>query len=43
MNIDRVHAMNQGRPLQQRLEVPDGVEVYMYGGQKLSIWENQKE
>ena len=31
MNIDTVHNMNTGRPLKQRIEVPDGVEVYPYG------------
>ena len=35
--------MNSGRPLKQRVEVPDGVEVYPYGNQKLNIWEFQKE
>jgi len=43
MNIETVHNMNTGRPLKQRIEVPDGVEVYPYGAQKQNIWEFQKE
>ena len=31
--------MNTGRPLKQRIDVPDGVEIYPYGNQKLNIWE----
>jgi hypothetical protein len=42
-NVVRVHSMNSGRPLKQRIEVPDGVEIYPYGNQKLNIWEFQKE
>lgn len=33
----------QGKPLKARVDVPEGVEVYQYGGQKGSIWELQKE
>ena len=32
-----------GRPLQERLTIPDEASVYAYGGQKLNIWEFQKE
>ena len=42
-NKGKVHSMNSGRPLKQRVDVPDGVEVYPYGNQKLNIWEFQKE
>lgn len=42
-NIQRVHSMNTGRPLKERLNVPEGVEVFQYGNQKLNIWEFQKE
>jgi hypothetical protein len=28
MNIDKVAAMNTGRPLKERMEIPDGYEVY---------------
>ena len=35
--------MNTGRPLKQRIEVPEGVEVFPYGNQQMNIWEFQKE
>ena len=31
-NIETVHAMNTGRPLVKRLDIPDGVDVFQYGG-----------
>ena len=31
LNKQTVHNMNTGRPLKQRIEVPEGVEVYPYG------------
>lgn len=31
--------MQGRRPLKQRLQIPEGVDVFMYGGQKLNIWE----
>ena len=31
-NIEIVHAMNTGRPLVKRLDIPDGVDVFQYGG-----------
>lgn len=34
-----VNSMNSGRPLKQRVDVPDGLEIYPYGNQKLNIWE----
>lgn len=34
-----VTSMNSGRPLKQRVDVPDGLEIYPYGNQKLNIWE----
>lgn len=43
MNKQRVRSMCSGRPLPERLNIPDGVEVYQYGNQKLNIWEFQKE
>ena len=42
-NKQSVTDMNTGRPLKARIEVPDGVEIYPYGNQKLNIWEFQKE
>jgi hypothetical protein len=42
-NIDLVHSMNSGKPPREHYKIPDGVEVYGYGGQKLNIWEIQKE
>lgn len=35
--------MSIGRPPKERMAIPEGVEVFMYGNQKLNIWEFQKE
>jgi hypothetical protein len=35
--------MCTGRPLKERLNIPEGVDVFQYGNQKLNIWEFQKE
>lgn len=35
--------MNSGRPLKERLNIPEGSEIFQYGNQKLNIWEFQKE
>lgn len=35
--------MSQGRPPKERLIIPDDVDVFFYGNQKLNIWEVQKE
>lgn len=35
--------MSMGRPPKERMSIPEGVEVFMYGNQKLNIWEFQKE
>lgn len=35
--------MSHGRPPKPRMNIPEGVEVFMYGNQKLNIWEFQKE
>lgn len=32
VNVEKIAAMNTGRPLKERIEVPDGVEVFQYGG-----------
>jgi hypothetical protein len=29
--------------MKERMAIPEGVEVFMYGNQKLNIWEFQKE
>ena len=42
-NKEYVHSLNRGRPLKPRIDVPEGVEVYPYGNQKMNIWEIQKE
>ena len=42
-NKRAIRNASTGRPLKPRLEIPDGMEVYAYGGQKLNIWEQQKE
>jgi hypothetical protein len=31
-NIERVHSMNTGRPLREYWNIPEGLEVYPYGG-----------
>ena len=36
---DKVQAMSLGRPPKERMNIPEGVEVFMYGNQKLNIWE----
>jgi hypothetical protein len=43
LNKELVKSMSHGRPPKERMVIPDGVEVYMYGNQKLNIWEFQKE
>lgn len=42
-NIDMLKTMSHGRPPKERMTIPEGVEVFMYGNQKLNIWEFQKE
>ena len=42
-NREAITEMTQGRPLRERIKVPEGVEVYMYSGQKLNVNEFQKE
>lgn len=42
-NRRHLRNMSTGRPLKPRLEIPEGMEVFAYGGQKLNIWEQQKE
>jgi len=42
-NVQRVRSMCSGRPLVERLNIPEGVDVFGYGNQKLNIWEYQKE
>ena len=42
-NLYRVKSLCQGKPLKERLQIPEGVDVFMYGNQKLNIWEFQKE
>lgn len=41
-NVEYVHSLNTGRPLQQRIDVPDSVIIGQYGGQRNNIWEFQK-
>jgi len=38
-NCEKLRAMSTGRPLKERLNIPDGVDVFQYGAQKLNIWE----
>lgn len=42
-NKEMLKSMQSGKPPQERLIVPDGVEQFMYGNQKLNVWEWQKE
>lgn len=44
-NVEFVHSLNSGRPLQQRIEIPDHIDVSLFGqysGQRLNNWEFQK-
>lgn len=38
-NIQSLRAMSTGKPPKERLYIPDDVEVFFYGNQKLNIWE----
>ena len=38
-NVNRLRTMSHGRPPKPRMEIPDGVDVFQYGNQKLNIWE----
>ena len=38
-NRRTIRNMSTGRPLKQRIDVPDGVEVFPYGSQRGNIWE----
>ena len=42
-NMGKLRAMSTGKPLKERLFIPDGVDVFQYGAQKLNVWEFQKE
>jgi hypothetical protein len=42
-NQELLKSMSHGRPPKPRMSIPEGVEVFMYGNQKLNIWEFQKE
>lgn len=40
---EKLKSMSTGKPPKERMNIPEGVEVFMYGNQKLNIWEFQKE
>lgn len=42
-NIRQISSMSLGSVPKERLNIPDGVDVFQYGNQKLNIWEFQKE
>ena len=42
-NMRMLRSMSSGRPPKERLNIPEGVDVFQYGNQKLNIWEFQKE
>lgn len=42
-NKEMIKTLSHGRPPKERMAIPEGVEVFMYGNQKLNIWEFQKE
>ncbi len=42
-NIQQIKKMSHGKLPQPRIDLPAGVEVFNYSGQKLNIWEFQKE
>lgn len=43
INKEKLRSMSMGKTLKERMTIPEGVEVFMYGNQKLNIWEFQKE
>lgn len=42
-NVDAMNSLRGTKKLRERIEVPDGVEVFMYSGQKLNVYDFQKE
>ena len=42
-NVEHVHSLNTGRPLVQRIDLPDNMNFGQYGGQRNNIWEFQKK
>ena len=38
-NIDNMDATRGSRPLKERIQVPEGAEVYLYSGQKHNVYE----
>jgi hypothetical protein len=42
-NFMAVHNAKTGNGPRTRLDIPDGVEVFLYGGQRNNIWDVQKE
>ena len=42
-NFMAVHNAKTGNGLKPRLDIPDGMEVFLYGGQRNNIWDMQKE
>jgi hypothetical protein len=43
INIKTIKKSSGNKILQPRIALPPEVEVYQYSGQKLNIWEFQKE
>lgn len=43
MHRRNIRSMQTNRPLKERLNIPEEVDVFQYSGQKLNIWEFQKE
>jgi hypothetical protein len=39
LNKEKLRSMSIGKPPKERMSIPEGVEVFMYGNQKLNIWE----
>lgn len=38
-NVNLIHSMNKGSPPRERIELPEGVDVFPYSSQKLNIWD----
>lgn len=42
-NIIRTASMSVAKPPKEFLNIPEGVDIFPYGNQKLNVWEFQKE
>jgi hypothetical protein len=38
-NITRAYSMSVAKPPKEFLNIPEGVDIFPYGNQKLNVWE----